>query len=235
LWLLMVFIVLEEVAMADLFRTIAMDVLDVRITEVDVVDSKLEGEEDKMMVLLLVMMLQLTMHTVLLLMSMVLLLMSMVPLLLMKAQLTMTMKQVVPLLMKHMVLLLQNMELQLMLMVLLPLMSMVLLLMKLMLALKVQLLVVTMTMLMTMLRSLLMPMLLLKPLHQLMRKQDVDVLVEDLAALAGLQQPKRAVLDVPELLARDPLLPERHLDVVSRQIGLHLLLGGSKSRGVDVG
>merc|ERR1712055_843237 len=135
--------------------------------------------------------------------------------------------------MMHMVLLLQNMELQLMLMVLLmvllPLMSMVLLLMKLMLALKVQLLVVTMTML----RSLLMPMLLLKPLHQLMRKQDVDVLVEDLAALAGLQL-KRTVVDVPGILARDPLLPERHLDVVSRQIGLHLLLGGSKSKGVDV-
>jgi len=229
----MVSIVLEEVAMADLFRTIAMDVLDVRITEVDVVDSKLEGEEDKMMVLLLVMMLQLTMHTVLLLMSMVLLLMSMVPLLLMKAQLTMTMKQVVLLLMKRMVLLLQNMELQLMLMVLLPLMSMVLLLMKLMLALKVQLLVVTMTMLMTMLRSLLMPMLLLKPLHQLMRKQDVDVLVEDLAALVGLQL-KRTVVDVPGILARDPLLQERHLDVASRQTGLHLLLGGSKSKGVDV-
>merc|ERR1712055_711012 len=142
----------------------------------------------------------------------------MVPLLLMKAQLTMTMKQVVPLLMMH---------------VLLPLMSMVLLLMKLMLALKVQLLVVTMTMLMTMLRSLLMPMLLLKPLHQLMRKQDVDVLVEDLAALVGLQL-KRTVVDVPGILARDPLLQERHLDVASRQTGLHLLLGGSKSKGVDV-
>merc|ERR1719357_353259 len=142
----------------------------------------------------------------------------MVPLL--KAQLTMIMRrQVVPLLMMHMVLQLK---------------SMVLLLMTLMVPLlKVQLLV--MTTMMTMLRSLLMLMLLLKPLHQLMRKQDVDVLVEDLAALAGLQQPKRAVLDVPELLARDPLLPERHLDVVSRQIGLHLLLGGSKSRGVDVG
>jgi len=233
LWLLMVFIVLEEVAMADLFRTIAMDVLDVRTTEVDVVDSKLAGEEDKMMVLLLVMMLQLLTPTVLLLMSMVLLQMThMVPLL--KAQLTMIMRrQVVPLLMMHMVLQLKNMEPQLMLMVLL-LKSMVLLLMTLMVPLlKVQLLV--MTTMMTMLRSLLMLMLLLKPLHQLMRKQDVDVLVEDLAALAGLQQPKRAVLDVPELLARDPLLPERHLDVVSRQIGLHLLLGGSKSRGVDVG
>jgi len=233
LWLLMVFIVLEEVAMADLFRTIAMDVLDVRTTEVDVVDSKLAGEEDKMMVLLLVMMLQLLTPTVLLLTSMVLLQMThMVPLL--KAQLTMIMRrQVVPLLMMHMVLQLKNMEPQLMLMVLL-LKSMVLLLMTLMVPLlKVQLLV--MTTMMTMLRSLLMLMLLLKPLHQLMRKQDVDVLVEDLAALAGLQQPKRAVLDVPELLARDPLLPERHLDVVSRQIGLHLLLGGSKSRGVDVG
>jgi len=233
LWLLMVFIVLEEVAMADLFRTIAMDVLDVRTTEVDVVDSKLAGEEDKMTVLLLVMMLQLLTPTVLLLMSMVLLQMThMVPLL--KAQLTMIMRrQVVPLLMMHMVLQLKNMEPQLMLMVLL-LKSMVLLLMTLMVPLlKVQLLV--MTTMMTMLRSLLMLMLLLKPLHQLMRKQDVDVLVEDLAALAGLQQPKRAVLDVPELLARDPLLPERHLDVVSRQIGLHLLLGGSKSRGVDVG
>jgi len=233
LWLLMVFIVLEEVAMADLFRTIAMDVLDVRTTEVDVVDSKLAGEEDKMTVLLLVMMLQLLTPTVLLLMSMVLLQMThMVPLL--KAQLTMIMRrQVVPLLMMHMVPQLKNMEPQLMLMVLL-LKSMVLLLMTLMVPLlKVQLLV--MTTMMTMLRSLLMLMLLLKPLHQLMRKQDVDVLVEDLAALAGLQQPKRAVLDVPELLARDPLLPERHLDVVSRQIGLHLLLGGSKSRGVDVG
>jgi len=232
LWLLMVFIVLEEVAMADLFRTIAMDVLDVRTTEVDVVDSKLAGEEDKMTVLLLVMMLPLLTPTVLLLMSMVLLQMThMVPLL--KAQLTMIMRrQVVPLLMMHMVPQLKNMEPQLMLMVLL-LKSMVLLLMTLMVPLlKVQLLV--MTTMMTMLRSLLMLMLLLKPLHQLMRKQDVDVLVEDLAALAGLQQPKRAVLDVPELLARDPLLPERHLDVVSRQIGLHLLLGGSKSKGVDV-
>jgi len=232
LWLLMVFIVLEEVAMADLFRTIAMDVLDVRTTEVDVVDSKLAGEEDKMTVLLLVMMLQLLTPTVLLLMSMVLLQMThMVPLL--KAQLTMIMRrQVVPLLMMHMVLQLKNMEPQLMLMVLL-LKSMVLLLMTLMVPLlKVQLLV--MTTMMTMLRSLLMLMLLLKPLHQLMRKQDVDVLVEDLAALVGLQL-KRTVVDVPGILARDPLLPERHLDVVSRQIGLHLLLGGSKSRGVDVG
>jgi len=232
LWLLMVFIVLEEVAMADLFRTIAMDVLDVRTTEVDVVDSKLAGEEDKMTVLLLVMMLQLLTPTVLLLMSMVLLQMThMVPLL--KAQLTMIMRrQVVPLLMMHMVPQLKNMEPQLMLMVLL-LKSMVLLLMTLMVPLlKVQLLV--MTTMMTMLRSLLMLMLLLKPLHQLMRKQDVDVLVEDLAALVGLQL-KRTVVDVPGILARDPLLPERHLDVVSRQIGLHLLLGGSKSRGVDVG
>merc|ERR1719369_911112 len=80
---------------------------------------------------------------------------------------------------------------------------MVLLLMTLMVPLlKVQLLV--MTTMMTMLRSLLMLMLLLKPLHQLMRKQDVDVLVEDLAALAGLQQPKRAVLDVPELFGKRP-------------------------------
>merc|ERR1711874_144221 len=46
----------EEGAMADLFRTIALDVMDVSRTELDVVDSKLEGEEDRKKKLLLVMM-----------------------------------------------------------------------------------------------------------------------------------------------------------------------------------
>merc|ERR1711874_960726 len=55
-WLLTVSTVLEEVAMADLFRTIALDVMDVSRTELDVVDSKLEGEEDRKKKLLLVMM-----------------------------------------------------------------------------------------------------------------------------------------------------------------------------------
>jgi len=47
LLLLTVSIVVEELAMADLFRTIALDVMDVNRTEVDVVGSKQEGEEDK--------------------------------------------------------------------------------------------------------------------------------------------------------------------------------------------
>merc|ERR1711892_1368049 len=79
----MVSIVLEEVATADLFRTIAldaMDVMDVNRIEVDVVGPKLAGEEDKKMLLLLVMMLQL--------MSMVHLL-TKVMVLLLRVQLTM--------------------------------------------------------------------------------------------------------------------------------------------------
>merc|ERR1711874_951311 len=88
-WLLTVSTVLEEVAMADLFRTIALDVMDVSRTELDVVDSKLEGEEDRKKKLLLVMMPLQMMLMVHQLKNMVLLLMNMVLLLLMRHLVTM--------------------------------------------------------------------------------------------------------------------------------------------------
>merc|ERR1712036_48597 len=87
LWLLTDSTVLEEVATADLFRIIALDVEDVNRTDWDVVGSKLVGEEDRKK-LLLVMMHQL-------MMPMVPQLRSMAPPL--KLLVTMTMKkQVVP-------------------------------------------------------------------------------------------------------------------------------------------
>ena len=86
--LLTVSIVLEEVATADLFRTIALDVMDVNRTEVDVVGSKLAGEEDKKK-LLPVMMLQLEMPMVLLLMMPMALLLMMPMVLPLKVPLTM--------------------------------------------------------------------------------------------------------------------------------------------------
>ena len=73
--LLTVSIVLEEVATADLFRTIALDVMDVNRTEVDVVGSKLAGEEDKkklLPVMKLQLVLQLRNMALLLMMPMVL-------------------------------------------------------------------------------------------------------------------------------------------------------------------
>merc|ERR1712036_122057 len=74
LWLLTDSTVLEEVATADLFRIIALDVEDVNRTDWDVVGSKLVGEEDRKK-LLLVMMHQLMMPMVPQLRSMALLLM----------------------------------------------------------------------------------------------------------------------------------------------------------------
>jgi len=79
LWLLTVSIVVEEVATADLFSTNALDVEDVNRTDLDVVGSKLVGEEDRKK-LLLVMMHQLMILMVPQLRNMVLpLMMLMVP------------------------------------------------------------------------------------------------------------------------------------------------------------
>merc|ERR1712036_107442 len=55
LWLLTDSTVLEEVATADLFRIIALDVEDVNRTDWDVVGSKLVGEEDRKKLLLVTM------------------------------------------------------------------------------------------------------------------------------------------------------------------------------------
>jgi len=95
LWLLTVSIALEEVATADLFRTIALDVMDVNRTEVDVVGPKLEGEEGKKK-LLLVMMLQLMMPMVLQLRNMALLLMMLMVLQLMMLMVPQLMMLMVP-------------------------------------------------------------------------------------------------------------------------------------------
>jgi len=96
LWLLMDSTVLEEVAMADLFRTIALDVVDVSKIKVGAVGDKLADEEDKML-LVLVMMLLLGMLMVLQLKILMVLLQLMMPMVLqLKVQLTiLTMSQVV--------------------------------------------------------------------------------------------------------------------------------------------
>ena len=94
MWLLTDSTVLEEVATADLFRIIALDVEDVNRTDWDVVGSKLVGEEDRKK-LLLVMMHQLMMPMVPQLRSMALLLMMLMVPPLKPPVTTTTMKQVV--------------------------------------------------------------------------------------------------------------------------------------------
>jgi len=134
LWLLTVSIVVEEVATADLFSTNALDVEDVNRTDLDVVGSKLVGEEDRKKPLL-VMMHQLLMLMVPQLRSMALLLMMLmvlpqpqrplVTMMIMKQVVPMTLmvpqlKSMVPLLMILMVLQLRNMVLPLMMLMVLP-------------------------------------------------------------------------------------------------------------------
>jgi len=123
--LLTVSIVVEEVAMlADLFRTIALDVMDVNRTEVDVVGSKQEGEEDKKKLLLMVMMPQLMMLMVLpltMLMVLPLTMLMVLPPLTRDPVLTMMNMEVAQPQMMRMVLQLRNMVPQLMMLMVLPL------------------------------------------------------------------------------------------------------------------
>merc|ERR1740124_590732 len=87
---------------------------------------------------------------------------------------------------------------------------------------------------------LLMHMLLPKPQHLLMSKQDVPVLVVDLAALVVPLLSRILVMDAPRILAAptgDPLQEDRHpeLDVLNRHPGSPLLQGGSlKNKDVAV-
>jgi len=87
---------------------------------------------------------------------------------------------------------------------------------------------------------LLMHMLLPKPQHLLMSKQDVPVLVVDLAALVVPLLSRILVMDAPRILAAptgDPLQEDRHLelDVLSKHPGSPLLQGGSlKNKDVAV-
>jgi len=83
-----------------------------------------------------------------------------------------------------------------------------------------------------------MPMKLQKPLHLLMRKLVVPVLVVDLAALAEPLPDRTLVVDVPEILAAltgDPHQPDRHPELDVPNSNLDLLPGGNlKNKDVDV-